>query len=78
MELLAENADERKIKLFGEEIAINAEIRTLNAKSGHADRKGLKRWIDSFSPRPEFVYIVHGEEESALSFAELLKMMDIR
>ncbi|NLJ65164.1 MAG: MBL fold metallo-hydrolase [Christensenellaceae bacterium] len=63
----------RKVKLFGEEIAINAEIRTLNAKSGHADRKGLKKWVDSFSPKPEFVYIVHGDEESALSFAELLK-----
>jgi metallo-beta-lactamase family protein len=63
----------KKIKLFGEEIQVNAEIRTLRAKSGHADREGLKKWVDSFDPKPSCVYIVHGSEESALSFAELLK-----
>ncbi len=63
----------KKIKLFGEEIQVNAEIRILHAKSGHADRNGLKKWVDSFDPRPSRVYIIHGEEESALSFADLLK-----
>ncbi|MDO5022555.1 MAG: MBL fold metallo-hydrolase [Eubacteriales bacterium] len=63
----------KKIKLFGEEIQVNAEINTLKAKSGHADRNGLKKWVDNFDPMPSYVYIVHGEEESAISFADLLQ-----
>ncbi|NLZ88648.1 MAG: MBL fold metallo-hydrolase [Clostridiales bacterium] len=62
-----------EVRIFGEDIQVNVEIRMLKALSGHADRNGLKAWADSFDPPPERFFIVHGEESSALSFAELLR-----
>ena len=64
---------EKRVKLFGETINVAAEIRTLKAISGHADQAGLITWIDSFDPKPDRVFVTHGEEEVALLFEGLLK-----
>lgn len=61
------------VKLFGETIEVDAEIVTLPGISGHADREGLIRWLESFTPKPEHVFIVHGEDEVCNSFCTLLK-----
>ncbi len=63
----------KKIRLFGEEVAISAEIRTLAAVSGHADNEGLMRWIGSFEPKPRHVFVTHGEESVAQVFAGRLR-----
>lgn len=52
---------EKLVKIFGEEIAVNAEIRYLDAFSGHADKNGLLEWIDKLEEKPENIFIVHGE-----------------
>ncbi|WP_027623189.1 MBL fold metallo-hydrolase RNA specificity domain-containing protein [Clostridium lundense] len=62
----------KKVKIFGEEIAVNATIYNLQGLSGHADREGLITWLDSFKNKPKAVLLVHGEEESQNSFKELL------
>ncbi len=68
---ILEGAD--TIKLFGEEITVRAEVIQLEGISGHADKNGLINWIDYFHPKPEHIFVVHGEEETSLSFAEELK-----
>lgn len=62
----------KRVKIFGEEIAVNAQIYNLQGLSGHADRQGLITWLDSFKNKPKGVLLVHGEEESQNSFKELL------
>lgn len=62
----------RKVKIFGEEIAINAKIYNFEGLSGHADRKGLLNWVQSFKKRPEKIFLVHGDKKSQESFNELL------
>ncbi|MDD2428161.1 MAG: MBL fold metallo-hydrolase [Eubacteriales bacterium] len=62
----------KEVRLFGEDILVNAQVRMMKAMSGHADRNGLKKWADAYDPRPEHFYIVHGEEGAAESFALLL------
>jgi metallo-beta-lactamase family protein len=62
----------KKVRLFGEEIAINAKIYTFHGLSGHADRNGLYEWITSFVKKPKKVFLVHGDAESMFSFKELL------
>lgn len=62
----------KKVKIFGEEIAVNAQIYNLQGLSGHADRQGLITWLDSFKNKPKGVLLVHGEKESQNSFKELL------
>ena len=51
-----------KVKLFGEEIDVKAQIRTLTGMSGHGDRNGLDAWVQHFEPKPSFVFVNHGED----------------
>jgi metallo-beta-lactamase family protein len=60
----------KTVKLFGEEIEVRAKIVQLPGMSGHADRDGLTRWISSFEKAPQKVFIVHGEENTAVGFAD--------
>lgn len=52
---------EKLVKIFGEEIAVNAEVRYLDAFSGHADKNGLINWIDKIKEKPKNIFLVHGE-----------------
>ncbi len=64
---------EKEVKLFGETIEVKAAIETLAGVSGHADREGLLKWANAFEKRPTRVYVTHGDEDAALSFAERLE-----
>ncbi len=55
---------EKKVKIFGEEIAVNARIEYIEGYSGHADQEGLMNFIYSFISKPKHIFLVHGEEES--------------
>lgn len=55
---------EKLVKVFGEEIAVNAEIRSLDGFSGHADRDGILAWIDALKFKPKTVFLNHGEYDS--------------
>lgn len=61
-----------EVKLFGETIEVKAEIMKLDGVSGHADQDGLIRWLQSFDPKPEQVFIVHGEDSVCDLFAKKL------
>ena len=54
----------KKVKIFGEEIAVNARIEYIEGYSGHADQEGLMNFIYSFIQKPKHIFLVHGEEES--------------
>ena len=62
-----------RVKLFGEDIAVNAEIAKLSSISGHADKNGLLAWMDQFQKKPHTVFVNHGEDQSCQSFARCLK-----
>ena len=53
----------KKVKLFGEEMAVNAQIEYIEGYSGHADQEGLLNFIYSFIKKPKHIFLVHGEPE---------------
>ncbi len=53
----------KKIKLFGEEVAVNARIEYIEGYSGHADQEGLLNFIYSFLRKPKHIFLLHGEPE---------------
>ena len=55
---------EKRVKIFGEEIAVNARIEYIEGYSGHADQEGLMNFVYSFYNKPKHIFLVHGEEES--------------
>ncbi|MCD5414368.1 MAG: MBL fold metallo-hydrolase [Clostridiales bacterium] len=61
-----------KVKLLGEEVAVKAEIHSIDGFSAHADQQDLINWISSFKKKPKKIFIVHGEEESSIPFARLI------
>ena len=69
---LLEGAEE--VKLFGETVAVNAEIAQMSGMSGHADHDRLRRWIDHFAPKPAYVFVNHGDDEVAAGFAKELSL----
>ena len=58
----------KKVKIFGEEIAVNARIEYIEGYSGHADQEWLLNFIYSFIEKPKQIILVHGEEESQKEF----------
>ncbi len=54
----------KKVKIFGEEIAVNARIEYIEGYSGHADQEGLMNFIYSFRNKPKNIFLVHGEPNS--------------
>lgn len=61
---------EKLVKIFGEEITVLAEIYDIEGFSGHADKNGLLKWLNSFEKKPRKLFIVHGEEDSKKDFAK--------
>lgn len=55
------------VKIFGEEIAVNARIVKMDGFSSHADRNMLLGWIKNVNPST--VFINHGEDSVAGEFA---------
>ena len=62
----------KSVKLFGEEIAVNAHILNFPGLSSHADRDHLIAWAEHFSPKPQQIFVVHGDAPVTELFADTL------
>ena len=54
----------KTVKIFGEEVSVNARIEYIEGYSGHADQEGLLNFIYGFTKRPKHIFLVHGEGDS--------------
>jgi metallo-beta-lactamase family protein len=61
-----------KIRLWGEEINVEAKIHTVGGLSAHADVVGLSEWIGRFQPKPVLM-LVHGETNETAALQQTLK-----
>ena len=59
----------KSVRIFSEQIDVNAEIVLLEGVSGHADREGLLEWLSHFENRPYMVFVNHGDDDSCSGFA---------
>lgn len=62
----------KKVKIFGEEIAVNARIEYIEGYSGHADQEWLLNFVYSFINKPKQIILVHGEKTAQLELKEKL------
>ena len=63
------------VNIFGEPYEVKAKVARHDAFSGHADRNELVSHVEACSGAMKDIYIVHGEEESALAFGETLQSL---
>jgi metallo-beta-lactamase family protein len=76
----AENTLGRKIEerhpevpIFGEPMRLRAEVQTLDALSGHADREEMLTWLKPIAGGLKKVFLVHGEPDQQIAFAAAIR-----
>ena len=57
----------KTLRLFGQEVAVNAEIVALGQFSAHAGKSELLRWLTGLTAPPKQTYLTHGEPSAAQS-----------
>ncbi|KAA3665201.1 MAG: MBL fold metallo-hydrolase [Chloroflexi bacterium] len=62
-----------RVKIFGEEYELKASVEKINGFSAHADKNELLEWAGHFKKKPTHTFIVHGEEEVSIAFADSLQ-----
>jgi len=60
-----------RVKIFSEEIPVNASIHTIGGFSAHADQAELLQWHKQ-TANPKTTFLVHGEQESMNVFSKKL------
>ena len=55
----------KSIRIYGEDVAVNAEVVQLSAASAHADAAEILSWLHTAPRPPRRVFITHGEPEAA-------------
>jgi metallo-beta-lactamase family protein len=54
-----------EVKIFGEMVAVRAQVAALEQFSDHADPPELMQWLRTFKNKPGVTYLVHGEPDAA-------------
>lgn len=62
----------REVPIFGEPMALRAEVVSLEELSGHADQKELIEWMRPFAKGLKKVFLVHGEPAPGATLAALI------
>lgn len=63
----------KMLKMFGQEIDVNAQVELVDYFSVHADQEELISWLESARQRPKVVFAIHGDEDTSETFASLLR-----
>lgn len=62
----------KEVKIFGEPVAVKAQIHTLNGFSAHAGQTELLKWFRFLAPSKPQVVLTHGESRGREPLAELI------
>jgi metallo-beta-lactamase family protein len=62
----------RRVRILGDDVAVRAGIHTIGGLSAHADQAALLGWLGGFDTPPKQTYVVHGEAQTALGFADTI------
>lgn len=63
----------KEVNIFGEPYQVRATVETIDAFSGHADKSELRAWAEQVTGSLRGIFVVHGEEQPAMAFAETLR-----
>lgn len=61
------------VRIYGEEIPVNAKVHTLNGFSAHAGQSELLEWFSYLAPSKPKLALVHGEDRARNTLAGLIE-----
>lgn len=56
---------ERVLRIFGEDVPIEAQVFSISALSAHADRRQILDWMRTAPEPPRMTFLTHGEPDAA-------------
>ena len=68
----------KRLRVVGEDVAVNASIHTLGGFSAHAGQQQLLDWIGAFHKPKPHTYLIHGEDDAKKALQRQLQAMDIK
>jgi metallo-beta-lactamase family protein len=66
-------AGERTVRIYGEDVPINAEVISITGMSAHADANEILAWLQTAPVSPKGVFLNHGEPAAADSLRLRIK-----
>ncbi len=69
---------EKRVRILGDEFTVRAEVRRIEAFSGHADRNDLLGWVKPQISNLRGVFLVHGEPEPMDALADGLRDLGVK
>lgn len=66
------NGDKR-VKIYGEDIVVKANIASMGGLSAHADQSGLTKWFGALAKSKLQLVLTHGEDRGRKPLAKLIK-----
>src|SRR5713101_5532017 len=63
----------KTLRLFGQEVPVNAEVVSLGQFSAHAGKGELLRWLTGLTAPPKQTYLIHGEPSAAQSLQSAIQ-----
>ena len=64
---------DKELKVYGKWVPFHMQVAEIEGLSAHADHKELLNWMDEIENKPEQIFIVHGEKESAEALQKGIK-----
>ncbi len=65
---------QRRVRIFGEEYDVRANVASIEGYSAHADQRELIAWArPANGPRLQHTFLVHGEPNGAFALADKLR-----
>jgi metallo-beta-lactamase family protein len=65
----------KEVVIFGDSYKVHAAVETIDAFSGHADKNELRAWAEQVTGPLRGIFVIHGEEQPALAYAETLRQL---
>ena len=62
-----------EVRILGQNYPVKAKIIKLNGFSSHADKNELLTWLSALKRPPRQIFVVHGEESAANTYAESIR-----
>jgi metallo-beta-lactamase family protein len=66
------------VRILGDEFKVRAEVRRIEAFSGHADRNDLLAWVKPQAKNLRGVFLVHGEMEPMRALADGIRNLGVK
>lgn len=67
----------KRVKVFGDEFTVRAQVVMLEGFSAHADRRELFEWVKATRASLRGVFVVHGDEARTQAFVEALRTLGL-